>query len=104
MMDFSLSAEQQAMVEQARAFTKEWIAPKAVDRLEKTPDPFSPTARDRPFDVRAAPETKLRARPPRAQNDQQIAEADEAVPVEVLHARAARSPGRQDHEEIAEAD
>ena len=30
-MDFSLSPEQQAMVEQARAFTKEWISPRAVE-------------------------------------------------------------------------
>ncbi len=31
MMDFSLSHEQQEQVEKARAFTKEWIAPKAVE-------------------------------------------------------------------------
>jgi acyl-CoA dehydrogenase len=31
MMDFSLSPEQQEMVEQARAFTKEWIAPRALE-------------------------------------------------------------------------
>jgi acyl-CoA dehydrogenase len=31
MMDFSLSPEQQAIVEQAREFTKEWISPRAVE-------------------------------------------------------------------------
>jgi acyl-CoA dehydrogenase len=31
MMDFSLSNEQKALVEKARAFTKEWISPKAVE-------------------------------------------------------------------------
>jgi len=31
MMDFSLSPEQQAVVEQARAFTKEWISPRALE-------------------------------------------------------------------------
>ena len=31
MMDFSLSPEQLEVVERARAFTKEWIAPKAVE-------------------------------------------------------------------------
>ncbi len=31
MMDFSLSHEQQEQVEKARAFTKEWISPKAVE-------------------------------------------------------------------------
>ncbi len=31
MMDFSLSAEQLELVERARAFTKEWIAPKTIE-------------------------------------------------------------------------
>ncbi len=31
MMEFSLSAEQQELVEKARAFAKEWISPKAVE-------------------------------------------------------------------------
>ena len=31
MMDFSLSHEQEEQVEKARAFTKEWISPKAVE-------------------------------------------------------------------------